>query len=144
MSKSAGDGQGIDNHSGLTQRLSDTMQGLGKAETPSPAETITIHGVGHRSTADGQTLSQRFSFWSLGAVSFSITCTWIGTGASLGAGLTQSSAAALWSIPVAGVMTLVLSAGMAELASAYPVVGAQYIWSSMVASKEYKPLASFM
>ncbi|KAK3641930.1 hypothetical protein LTR56_011031 [Elasticomyces elasticus] len=32
---------------------------------------------------------------------------------------------------------------MAELASAYPVAGAQYYWSFMVASEEYKPFTSF-
>lgn len=93
---------------------------------------------------DGQSMERPFSVWSLAAVSFSITCTWIGSGASLGTGITQSSAAALWSLPVAGIMTLALSLGIAELSSAYPGAGAQYFWSFMVASDEYKPFASFL
>jgi choline transport protein len=120
------------------------MQGLDITEIETSKEATKIHVVDGENAADGQTLNRRFSLWSLGAVSFSITCTWIGTGASLGAGLNQSSAAALWSLPVAGAMTVVLSAGMAELSSAYPLVGAQYIWSYMVAAEEYKPLASFL
>jgi choline transport protein len=41
-------------------------------------------------------------------------------------------------------MTMIVAAGMAELASAYPVAGAQYYWSFMVASDKYKPFASFL
>jgi hypothetical protein len=33
---------------------------------------------------------------------------------------------------------------VAELASAYPVAGAQYYWSFMVSSDKYKPFASFL
>lgn len=120
------------------------MQGLDKLDIDMTKETADIHVGDGDDVAEGQTMNKNFSLWSLGAVSFSITCTWIGTGASLGGGLIQSSAAALWSLPVAGAMTLVLSLGMAELASAYPLVGAQYIWSYMVAAEEYKPFASFL
>ena len=92
-----------------------------------------------------QAMPRRFSKWSLGALSFTLTCTWLGTGASLGNGLTQASAAgALWSLPVAGLMTLIISVGMAELASAFPVAGAQYYWSFMVASPKYRAFASFL
>jgi choline transport protein len=56
----------------------------------------------------------------------------------------SSSAGTLWSLPIAGFMTMIVSLGMAELASAYPVAGAQYYWSFMVAGEEYKPFASFL
>ncbi|KAJ6442490.1 amino acid transporter [Purpureocillium lavendulum] len=89
-------------------------------------------------------MPRRFSHWSLGALSFVLTCTWLGAGSSIGISLTEaSSAGTLWSLPIAGLMTLIVSAGMAELASAYPVAGAQYYWSFMVASDEYRPFASF-
>lgn len=92
-----------------------------------------------------RTMPRRFSFWALAALSFDLTCTWLGTGSSLGISLTEaSSAGTLWSLVVAGCMTMIVSAGMAELASAYPVAGAQYYWSFMVASDEYKPFASFL
>ena len=74
-----------------------------------------------------QAMPRRFSFWSLAALAFDLTCTWLGVGSSLGISLTEASAAGtLWSILIAGCMTMVIAAGMAELASAYPVAGAQY------------------
>ncbi|KIW46951.1 uncharacterized protein PV06_02569 [Exophiala oligosperma] len=92
-----------------------------------------------------QAMPRQFSTWALGALSFTLTCTWIGTGASIGIGLTEASAAgSLWSLVIAGFMTLVVSAGMAELSSAYPVAGAQYYWSFMVASDKYRPFASYI
>jgi choline transport protein len=74
-----------------------------------------------------QAMPRRFSFWSLAALAFDLTCTWLGVGSSLGISLTEASAAGtIWSIVVAGCMTMIVAAGMAELASAYPVAGAQY------------------
>ena len=92
-----------------------------------------------------RTMPRRFSFWALAALAFDLTCTWLGTGSSVGIGLTEaSSAGVLWSLVIAGIMTMIVSAGMAELASAYPVAGAQYYWSYMVASEKYKPFASYL
>lgn len=90
-------------------------------------------------------MPRRFSSWSLGALSFTLTCTWLGTGASIGTALAEASAAgALWSLLVAGVMTLIMSTGMAELASAFPVAGAQYYWSFMVANEKHRAFASYL
>lgn len=90
-------------------------------------------------------MPRRFSPWALGALSFTLTCTWLGTGSSIGISLTEaSSAGVLWSLPVAGVMTGIVTAGMAELASAYPVAGAQYYWSFMVSRDDWKPFASYL
>ena len=92
-----------------------------------------------------RTMPRQFSAWSLGALAFTLTCTWLGAGSSIGISLTEaSSAGTLWSLPIAGFMTMIVAAGMAELASAYPVAGAQYYWSFMVASDKYKPFASFL
>lgn len=92
-----------------------------------------------------QEMPRQFSIWSLGALSFTLTCTWLGTGSSIGIGLAEASGAgALWALPIAGFMTLIVSAGMAELASAYPVAGAQYYWTFMIASDAHKAFASFM
>ena len=67
-------------------------------------------------------MPRRFSVWSLAALSFTLTCTWLGTGSSIGIALNEASAAGvLWSLTIAGVMTTIVAAGMAELASAYPV-----------------------
>lgn len=114
-----------------------------KQTSPHPAapiDEVELEAAGY-----AQAMPRQFSIWSLGALSFTLTCTWLGTGSSIGIGIAQAGpAGALWSLVVAGVMTLVVSAGMAELASAYPVAGAQYYWSFMVASDRYKPFASYL
>lgn len=90
-------------------------------------------------------MPRQFSTWSLGALSFTLTCTWLGTGSSMGISLTEaSSAGTLWALPIAGVMTYIVTLGMAELASAYPVAGAQYYWSFMVARDDWKPFAAYL
>lgn len=103
-------------------------------------DDLELEAVGYK-----REMPRQFSLWSLGALSFTLTCTWLGTGSSIGISLTESSSAGtLWSLPIAGFMTMIVSLGMAELASAYPVAGAQYYWSFMVAGEEYKPFASFL
>ena len=103
-------------------------------------DDLELEAAGYR-----REMPRQFSFWSLGALSFTLTCTWLGTGSSVGISLTEASTAGtLWSIPIARVMTMTVSIGMAELASEYPVAGAQYYWAFMVASDEYKPFASFL
>lgn len=53
-----------------------------------------------------------------------------GIGSSMGIALFEaSSAGTVWSLVIAGVLTAILSAGLAELASAYPIAGAQYYWA---------------
>ncbi|KAG7409212.1 Choline transport protein [Fusarium oxysporum f. sp. rapae] len=110
------------------------------SSTASNDDTLELEAAGYV-----QAMPRRFSLWSLGALSFTLTCTWLGTGSSIGISLTEaSSAGTLWSLPIAGVMTTIVSLGMAELASAYPVAGAQYYWSFMVARDDYKPFASYL
>lgn len=109
-------------------------------KTNQAMDSLELEAAGYK-----QTMPRRFSFWSLAALAFDLTCTWLGVGSSIGISLAEaSSAGTLWSIVVAGCMTMVVAAGMAELASAYPVAGAQYYWSFMVASTEYKPVTSFV
>lgn len=63
-------------------------------------------------------MPRQFSFWSLGALSFTLTCTWLGVGSSIGISLSEASAGGtVWSLPIAGFMTLIVASGMAELAS---------------------------
>ncbi|KIW00466.1 uncharacterized protein PV09_07990 [Verruconis gallopava] len=103
-------------------------------------DDLELEAAGYRSA-----MPRQFSLSSLGALSFTLTCTWLGTGSSVGISLTEaSSAGTIWALPIAGAMTLVVAAGMAELASAYPVAGAQYYWAFMVASDEYKSFASYL
>ena len=103
-------------------------------------DDLELEAVGYE-----REMPRQFSLWSLGALSFTLTCTWLGTGSSIGISLTEaSSAGTLWSLPISGIMTCIVSLGMAELASAYLVAGAQYYWSFMVAREDYKPFAAFV
>jgi choline transport protein len=103
-------------------------------------DDLELEAVGYK-----REMPRQFSLTSLGALSFTLTCTWLGTGSSVGISLVEaSSGGTLWGLPIAGVMTIIVSLGMAELASAYPVAGAQYYWSFMVAADDYKPFASFL
>lgn len=103
-------------------------------------DELELEAAGYQSS-----MPRQFSLWSLGALSFTLTCTWLGTGSAVGISLTEaSSAGTIWSLPIAGAMTFIVSCGMAELASAYPVAGAQYYWSFMVSRDDYKPFASFL
>ena len=89
-------------------------------------------------------MPRRFTLFSLMGLSFALSCTWSGTGSSMGISLSEaSSAGTVWSIPIAGLMTAVVTAGTAELSSAYPVAGAQYYWSFMVSNEKYRALAAY-
>jgi choline transport protein len=110
------------------------------SDTSGNSDALELEAAGYQ-----QAMPRRFSLWSLSALSFTLTCTWLGTGSSIGISLTEaSSVGTLWSLPIAGVMATIVSLGMAELASAYPVAGAQYYWSFMVARDDYKPFTSYL
>ena len=121
--------------------MAETLHG----EAERSGSVATIDDLELEAAGYKQSMPRQFSLLSLGALAFSLTCTWLGTGSSVGISLTEASAGGtIWALPIAGFMTIVVSAGMAELASAYPVAGAQYYWSFMVASEEYKPFASYL
>ncbi|KAK5796586.1 hypothetical protein VI817_005871 [Penicillium citrinum] len=118
--------------------LSNTQDG--DATRRENIDDLELESVGYR-----REMPRQFSIWSLGALSFTLTCSWLGTGSSVGIALMEGSyAGTLWSLPIAGTMTTIVSLGMAELASAYPVAGAQYYWAFMVANDKYKAFASYM
>ncbi|KAJ3542333.1 hypothetical protein NM208_g4154 [Fusarium decemcellulare] len=126
----------------LLNMAADSIEAHGGApiNNQANADALELEAAGYK-----QAMPRRFSFWSLGALSFTLTCTWLGTGSSIGISLTEaSSAGTLWSLPIAGFMTTIVTLGMAELASAYPVAGAQYYWSFMVARDDHKPFASYL
>lgn len=41
-------------------------------------------------------------------------------------------------------MTFIVSLGMAESASAYPLAGAQYYWSFTVSNEKHRPFAAYV
>ncbi len=62
-------------------------------------DDLELEAVGYK-----REMPRQFSLWSLGALSFTLTCTWLGTGSSIGISLTEaSSAGTLWSLPISGI-----------------------------------------
>lgn len=90
-------------------------------------------------------MPRRFSLLSLMSMSYALLATWNGFGSAFGTGFFEaSSAGSIWTLTIAAAMTAVTAIGMAELASAYPVAGAQYYWSYVVSTPEWGPFASYM
>ncbi|OCT51319.1 Choline transport protein [Cladophialophora carrionii] len=90
-------------------------------------------------------MPRRFNLLSLISMSYALLATWNGFGSAFGTGFTEaSSAGSIWTLTIAALMTAVTGIGMAELASAYPVAGAQYYWSYVVATPEWGPFASYI
>lgn len=90
-------------------------------------------------------MPERFTVFSLIALSFSLTGSWAALGSSIGISIKEaSSAGTIFSPLIGATMTGILSIGMAELASAYPVASGQYYWAYAVSSKEYRILASYV
>jgi choline transport protein len=103
-------------------------------------DDLQLEAVGYR-----REMPTQFSLVSLGALSFASTCTWLGTGSSMGISITEASAVGTtWSLPIAVIMTEIVSLGIAEFSSVYPVVAAQYYWSFMAARQDYKPFTAFV
>ena len=110
------------------------------SSSPKFQDDLDLEARGYR-----REMPRQFSTFSLVALSFSLTCTWSVTGSSIGISLQDASAAGtIWSLPVAALMTVILSAGVAELSSAYPVAGAQYYWAFCLSSKDWRAFASYM
>lgn len=103
-------------------------------------DDLELQAVGYQ-----RQMPRQFTLFSLMSLSFALSCTWSGTGSSVGISLTEaSSAGTIWSIPIAGVMTAIVTAGMAELSSAFPVAGAQYYWSFMVSNEKHRAFAAYL
>ena len=90
-------------------------------------------------------LQRRFSLLAVLSLSFALTATWNGFGSAFGTSFAEAGpAGTIWTLPIAAIMNLVVSVGMAELASAYPNAGAQYYWSYRVSREDWAPFASYL
>lgn len=114
------------------------MASLPSEKHPHPPASTAADEVGSMDIDDAEletagynrAMPRQFSTVSLLALSFDLTSTWLGIGSSLGIAIVEASAAGtVWGLLIGGVFTFVLSAGLAELASAYPIAGAQYYWA---------------
>ncbi|KAI1630202.1 amino acid/polyamine transporter I [Exophiala viscosa] len=112
----------------------------GKGSAQIDIDDIELQAQGYT-----RAMPRRFSLLSLMAMSYALLATWNGFGSAFGTGFTEfSSAGSIWTLALAGAMTAVTGIGMAELSSAYPVAGAQYYWSFVVASPEWAAFASYI
>lgn len=124
---------------GTQEKIQESMQ-ENMQEKIQDLDDLELEAVGYQ-----REMPRQFTVLSLGALSFALTCSWLGVGSSIGLSITDASGAGtIWSLPIAGTMTVIVGLGMAELASAFPVAGAQYYWSFMVASDEWKPFAGYL
>ncbi|KAJ5175040.1 uncharacterized protein N7482_000917 [Penicillium canariense] len=117
------------------------------APTPAPASTDDVNVDDLELEAQGYSreMPRQFTTLSLMSMSYALLATWNGFGSAFGTGFTEaSSAGSIWTLFIAGLMTLVTATGMAELSSAYPVAGSQYYWSYVVSSPEWAPFASYI
>ncbi|KAI9036782.1 amino acid permease [Aspergillus affinis] len=89
-------------------------------------------------------MPRQFSMFSLLALAYALICTWNGFASALGNGLRQgsSSGSIFMLIPAASVIAII-SLGMAELTSAFPVAGGQYYWAFILAPPRYAPFLSY-
>lgn len=112
----------------------------GKSNTQIDIDDLELEAQGYT-----RAMPRRFSMLSLLSMSYALLATWNGFGSAFGTGFIEaSSAGSIWTLALAAAMTGVTGIGMAELASSYPVAGAQYYWSFVVASPEWAPFASYM
>ncbi|EXJ86859.1 hypothetical protein A1O3_03813 [Capronia epimyces CBS 606.96] len=89
-------------------------------------------------------LPRQFSMLSLMAMAYALLCTWNGFGSAFGASLKQaSSAGSIFTLLPAALFIGVVSLGMAELTSAFPVAGGQYYWTYLVSRAKWAPIASY-
>jgi amino acid transporter len=83
-----------------------------------------------------QELSRRMGGFSNFAISFSIICILAGGITAFAAGFSAAGGASIgigW--PLGALFALVVAAGMAQIASAFPTAGGLYHWSSILGGK---------
>ena len=103
-------------------------------------DDLELHAQGYE-----RAMPRQFSTLSLMSMGYALLATWNGFGSAFGTGFTEASTAgSIWTLFIAAFMTAVTAIGMAELSSAYPVAGAQYYWSYVVAGPEWGPFASYL
>ena len=107
---------------------------------PSDVDDLELQAQGY----DRQ-MPRQFSFWSLLAFSYALLITWNGYGAALGTGLVEAGiAGSIWTLLIAAAIMAVFTLGMAELASAFGVAGAQYYWAYVISTPRWAPFASYL
>jgi choline transport protein len=91
----------------------------GNAKVPLNYDELQLQAQGH-----AQDMPRRFSLWSMFAIAFTITCSWVGFSTSLGISLLYGGTASVVYGQIVGALSCaIITLGLAELASAYPSSG---------------------
>ncbi|KAL9623413.1 MAG: hypothetical protein Q9160_002306 [Pyrenula sp. 1 TL-2023] len=110
-----------------------------------PSAEMDVDDLELKAQGYSRAMPRRFSTLSLMSMSYALLATWNGFGSAFGTGFTEASTAgSVWTVLIAAATMGVPALGMAELASAYPVAGAQYYWSFVVSTPEWAPFASYI
>ncbi|KAF5584580.1 choline transporter [Fusarium pseudoanthophilum] len=111
----------------------------GATQDLSPDELL-LRAQGHHGE-----LPRQFSSFAALSLAFVITNSWLGYCASFAVPLLAGGGPGVfWGVIVAAVACLIITAGLAELASAYPSSGGQYHFAFMVSSVKSRAIAAFI
>lgn len=102
----------------LPMEFNDMDSELG-VKTPINYDELQLQAQGHH-----QDMPRRFSLWSMFAIAFTITSSWVGFSTSVGISLLYGGSAAVVYGQIVGALSCaIITLGLAELASAYPSSG---------------------
>ncbi|OAG41368.1 hypothetical protein AYO21_04310 [Fonsecaea monophora] len=103
------------------------------------ADAIALLAQGHE-----EAMPRNFGFWSTLSLAFVITNSWVGYSTTFGVCLvTGNGPTVIFGLLVATIVCSIITAGLAELASAFPSSGGQYHFAFMVSSPAYRAPVSF-
>lgn len=90
-------------------------------------DELQLQAQGHE-----QDMPRRFSLWTMFAIAFTITCSWVGFSTSVGISLLYGGpAAVVYGQLVGAASCALITLGLAELASAYPSSGGLFHFSDL-------------
>ncbi|PLB39140.1 putative GABA permease [Aspergillus candidus] len=115
-------------------------------KTPDQLDSATEDSdhTGSRMGDDQEELPRQFSLLSTLALGFSMTNSWLGYSATFITPLLMGgSPAVFFGLVGASIASSLITAGLAELASAYPSSGGQYHFAYMVSSPRYRAPVAF-
>ncbi len=91
-----------------------------------------------------QSLSRKFSVWSILGVGFSLTNSWFGLSAAMVTGINSGGTALIiYGVIIVACVSTCVATSLSELTSAMPSAGGQYYWAHELASERWKRVASY-
>ena len=92
-----------------------------------------------------QSLSRRFSIWSVLGSGFSLTNSWFGISGALAVGISSGGPVLLvYGILLCCLISICVGVSLAELASALPNAGGQYFWANELAPRRIGNFAAYV